>query len=103
MGSEYLAVLHDASVHEIAAASTAGRPARLRVARRARRRVYAAIEPLVALDIAVQPDGVGVAGTLVQIVDVRAHQRQHAGAAPREGAERVVAGVGLCGTHAGAS
>ena len=63
-------------------------------------RARAAIEPAVALDVAVQADRVGVAGALVQVVDVLAHQREHAGAAPRERAQRQMPGVGLRGAHA---
>jgi len=48
----------------------------------------------------VQPDGVGVAGALVQVVDVLRHQHQRAGPAASEARQRVVAGVGLGPAHA---
>ena len=42
------------------------------------------LEPAVGEDVAVQADRVGVAGALVQVVDVLRDHRQHAGPAPRE-------------------
>jgi hypothetical protein len=50
-----------------------------------------------------QPDRVGVAGALVQVVDVLRDHRQHARVALRERGQRAVTRVGLGRAHAGAA